>query len=83
MLTRKLKLNESKTDILLVKGGLRVDIETEFGALDLEGLLLYPSSSVKNLGMTVDSSLNFKCHINNLVKLTTVILYIWAFPTMY
>ena len=68
MLTRKLKLNESKTDILLVKGGLRVDIETEFGALDLEGLLLYPSSSVKNLGMTIDSSLNFKCQINNLVK---------------
>ena len=28
MLERKLKLNESKTDILLVKGGLRVDIET-------------------------------------------------------
>ena len=68
MLERKLKLNESKTDILLVKGGLRVDIETEFGALDLGNLQLYPSPSVKNLGITFDSSLNFKHHINSLVK---------------
>ena len=65
---RKLKLNESKTDILLVKGGLRVDIETEFGALDLGDLQLYPSSSVKNLGITFYSNLNFKHHINSVIK---------------
>ena len=68
MLLRKLKLNESKTDILLVKGGLRVDIETEFGTLDLGDLQLYPSPSVKNLGITFDSNLNFKHHINNVIK---------------
>ena len=68
MLTRKLKLNESKTDILLVKGGLRVNIETEFGVLELGDLRLHPSPSVKNLGITFDSSLDFKHHINSLVK---------------
>ena len=68
MVTRKLKLNESKTDILLVKGGLGVDIEAEFGALDLGDLQLYPSRSVKNLGITFDSGLNFKHHINGVVK---------------
>ena len=68
MLMRKLKLNESKTDILVVKGGLKVDTETELGALDLGDLQLYPSPSVKNLGITFDSSLNFKHHINSLVK---------------
>ena len=68
MLMRKLKLNESKTDILLVKGGLRVDIETEFGALELGDLRLQPSPSVKNLGITFDSTLDFKHHINSLVK---------------
>ena len=68
MLMRKLKLNESKTDILLVKGGLRVNIETEFGILELGNLQLHPSPSVKNLGITFDSSLDFKYHINSLVK---------------
>ena len=68
MLMRKLKLNESKTDILLVKGGLRVDIETEFGTLELGDLQLHPNSSAKNLGVTFDSRLDFKHHINNLVK---------------
>ena len=52
----------------LSKVALRVDIEREFDALNLGGLLLYPSSSIKNMGMIIDSSLNFKCHINNLVK---------------
>ena len=68
MLMRKLKLNESKTDILLVKGGLRVDIETEFGTLELGDLQLHPNPSVKNLGVTFDSRLDFKHHINSIVK---------------
>ena len=65
---RKLKLNESKTDILLVKGGLRINIEDEFGVLELRDLRLHPSPSVKNLGITFDSTLNFKYHINSIVK---------------
>ena len=68
MLMRKLKLNESKTDILLVRGGLRLNIETKFGSLELGDLRLYPSPLVKNLGIIFDSSLDFKPHINALTK---------------
>ena len=68
MSRRKLKLNEGKTDILLIRGSLRSDLETEFGALDLGGFGLYPGTSAKNLGVVFDPRLNFTYHINSLVK---------------
>ena len=68
MVRRKLKLNDGKTDIVIVKGNLRSDLETEFDALEMGGVQLYPSASVRNLGVIFDSNLNFKYHINSLVK---------------
>ena len=52
----------------LSRVALELTLRLEFGALDLGNLQLYPSPSVKNLGITFDSSLNFKHHINSLVK---------------
>ena len=68
MLRRKLKLNDGKTEIVIIKGGLRSNLEAEFGSLDIGGVQLYPSVSVKNLGVVLDSNLNFKHHVNSLVK---------------
>ena len=65
---KEVEVNEGKTDIVIVKGGLTSDFETEFGILETGGAQLYPSSSVRNLGVMLDSSLNFKHHINSLVK---------------
>ena len=68
MLHRKLKLNDGKTEVIVVKGGLRSNIEEEFGSLNLGAVQLHPSVSVKNLGVLFDSNLNFKYHVSSLVK---------------
>ena len=68
MLHRKLKLNEGKTDIILLSGGLRVDPTYAFGTLHFEGSELCPSTSVRNLGIVFDCKLNFRSHISNLVR---------------
>ena len=69
MQRRKLKLNEGKTDIILLSGGLRLDPTEAFGALVFGDAELHPSHSVKNLGVEYDSKLSFKGHISNLVKI--------------
>ena len=68
MLKRKLKLNESKTAILLIRGNLRFDYETAFGTLNLGDVSLHPGEHARNLGILFDPKLNFKYHINSLVK---------------
>ena len=62
---RKLKLNDGKTDIIIVKGNLRSNVVEEFGDLELPCAHLCPSVSARNLGIIFDSMLNFKNHINS------------------
>ena len=47
---RKLKLNDGKTDIIIVKGNLRSNVVEEFGDLELPCTHLCPSVSARNLG---------------------------------
>ena len=68
MTKRKLKLNDGKTEIIIVKGNLRSDVAAEFGTFELAGAHLHPALSVRNLGVIFDSSLNFKDHISSVVK---------------
>jgi len=68
MARRKLKLNEGKTDIMIIKGNLRADLAVEFGSLNFCGIQLEPSDHVKNLGILFDKTLSFRAHINTLVK---------------
>ena len=68
MKKRKLKLNDSKTEIILVRGNQRSNILEEFGSLDFDGVQLHPVESVRNLGVYIDLELSFKKHINLLVK---------------
>ena len=65
---RKLKLNDGKTDIIIVKGNLRSNVVEEFGDLELPCAHLCPSVSARDLGIIFDSMLNFKNHINSVVK---------------
>ena len=68
MCERKLKLNDRKTEIMLVRGNLRGDEAEEFGNLDLGDFQLTPVPHAKNLGVLFDSALNFKNHVNSLVR---------------
>lgn len=65
---RKLKLNEGKTEIILINGGLKSTIL----AHDFENVNLItditPSPSVRNLGVFFDSKLTFKEHFNQIIK---------------
>ena len=65
---RKLKLNDGKAEIIIVKGNLRSNVVEEFGDLELPFAHLCPSVSARNLGIIFDSMLNFKNHINSVVK---------------
>ena len=64
---RLLKLNESKTEILIIKGNRRSNIITQH-CFDILGSPVESKTSVKNLGVIIDSDLNFKSHINSIVK---------------
>ena len=58
----KIVLNISKTELVLFKP-LRKKLDSDL-KLVLNGKKLYPSSSVKYLGIRIDSNLNWKDHSN-------------------
>ena len=59
-----LKLNEEKTDVLIVGSSEQRElIKSRLGGLTRDG-----SSSVKNLGVIIDAELNFNAHINQVTK---------------
>ena len=68
MARRKLKLNDSKTEVIIVRGNLRNNITENFGVLNFGSAQLLPCETVGNLGVTLDSTLSFNNHINSIVK---------------
>ena len=63
MSVNKLKLNEDKTEMILIsslKSSLTVP-----SSVDLNGCSVTISSSVRNLGVTFDQSLSFRQHVVN------------------
>ena len=68
MYERKLKLNEGKTEVMLIKGNLRTNIAQDFGTLDFEGSSLAPTEVARNLGIYFDPELSFKKQIEMVVK---------------
>ena len=60
MRERKFSLNESKTEIMLIKGNLRANVTQEFDCLDVEASTLVPGSIVRNFGISFDPELSFK-----------------------
>ena len=68
MQKRKLKLNENKTEIILIRVSSRGICAEDFGSLNVDGTNLQPTECVRDLGVHFGSSLIFKGHINSLVR---------------
>ena len=68
MARRKLKLNDGKTEIIVIRGNLRTDPVADFGAVNFGDTQIVPCESAKNLGVVLDSSLSFRPHINSIIK---------------
>lgn len=68
MQNRKLKLNEGKTDVILVKGSMRRDISNDFNFLTFGKSNVLFSEEVKNIGVIFDRSLSFDKHIGEIVR---------------
>ena len=68
MARRKLKLNDGKTEIIVIRGNLRNVSIANFGEMSFGDTLLVPCESAKNLGVVLDSSLSFRSHIDSIVK---------------
>ena len=65
---RKLKLNDGKTEIIVIRGNLRNISVADFGVMSFGNTQFVPCESAKNLGVVLDSSLCFRSHIESIVK---------------
>ena len=68
MKRRKLRLNEGKTEIMVIHGNTRSIRSDDFGSLNLGEAQLSPAETVRNLGVIFDSSLSFKNHIDLVIR---------------
>ena len=68
MARRKLKLNDGKTEIIVIRGNLRNVSVANFGEMSFGDTQLVPCESAKNLSDVFGSSLSFRSHINSTVK---------------
>ena len=68
MAKRKLKLNDGKTGIIVIRGNLRNVPVANFGVMSFGDTQLVPCESAKNLGVVLDSLLSFRSHIDSIVK---------------
>ena len=68
MARRKLKLNDGKAEIIVIRGSLRNVSVANFGVMSFDVTQLVSCESVKNLGVVHDSSLRFRSHIDSIVK---------------
>ena len=60
MARRKLKLNDGKTEIIVIRGNLRNVSVVNFGVMSFGDTRLVPCESAKNLGVVLDPSLSFR-----------------------
>ena len=68
MSTNKLKLNLDKTEFMLIGNKRhRNKFDSKF-PVDILNNSIPPEAHAKNLGVIIDSDLNFQCHTKNTVK---------------
>ena len=68
MFTNKLKLNPDKTEFMLIGNKChRNKFDSKF-PVDILNNSIPPAAHAKNLGVIIDSDLNFQRHIKNTVK---------------
>ena len=63
----KLKLNDSKTEVILCKNPRYVHASPEL-IININGNTIEPSLRIKNLGIIFDEDLSMSCQVNNLCK---------------
>ena len=68
MREQKLKLSESKTEIMQIKGNLRTCVTHEFSNLNVEAFTFAPVNIVWNLGISFDPEPSFKKKIDTDLK---------------
>ena len=68
MARRKLKLNDGKIEIVVIRGNLRNVSVANFGVMSFGYTQLVPCEYAKNLSVVLDSLLSFRCHIDSIVK---------------
>ena len=66
MILNGLKLNEEKTELLLLSSCYRPSPSLEF--VRVGGEVIQPSSSVRNLGVILDPSVDMEDHIKKVCK---------------
>lgn len=65
----KLKLNEDKTEMILIKPQKSSSGASLPSSVDLNGTSIALASSVRNLGVTLDQSLSFQQHVANICRM--------------
>ena len=68
MARRKLKLNDGKTEIIVIRGKLRNVSVANFGVMSFGDTQLVSCESAKKLDVVPDSSLSFRSHVDSIVK---------------
>ena len=68
MARRKLKLNDGKTEIIVIRGNLRNVPVSNFGVMSFGDTPLVSCESANNLRVVLDSLLSFRSHIHSIVK---------------
>ena len=66
MARRKLKLNDGKTEIIVIRGNLRNVSVANFSEMSFGNTQLVLCESAKNLGVVLDSSLSFRFHCEDM-----------------
>ena len=67
MMANKLKLNESKTEILVISTHTQLK-KNLLSCVSFAGESIYPASQARNLGVVFNSVLNFDSHVSSICK---------------
>ena len=69
MLANKLKLNNSKTELFLIASSKHANFVSHLDLkLEIGGSVIFPSDTVKNLGIIFDDSLSMRSHVSSLCR---------------
>ena len=68
MTSNKFQMNDDKTDVLLVTAKQIVNLQHLPGVMNINGTCVNFSPSVRNLGITLDSTLSLHQHVMNVCR---------------
>ena len=68
MKKKRLKLNENKTECILIGSRNSLDKNKDFETIDINGVPITLSKDIRDLGVIIDEELNMQMQINSVVK---------------